>query len=309
MSGPLSATGAVIGLLLGLGTALIAWRVGARRPRLIDRVEPHLREPATASALLATRSTPFPRLERIIAPVLADAGRLFERLGSRSGSVERRLVRAGLEPNVEAFRIEQVIWSVVGLAGGLGLALLIGTTRGVRLVPLTAIVIVCTLAGALGRDQLLTRTVRERERVMAAEFPTIAELLALAISAGESPLAALERLATTTSGTLSAELDRTLADVRSGLGVAEALERMAGRTDLPAIARFTDGLATAIERGTPLAEVLRSHAADARVAGHRELMEAAGRKEIAMMVPVVFLILPITVLFALFPGLSVLSLG
>jgi tight adherence protein C len=32
------------------------------------------------------------------------------------------------------------------------------------------------------------------------------------------------------------------------------------------------------------------------------LLEAGGRKEIAMMVPVVFLVLPVTVLFALFPG-------
>ncbi len=309
MTGSLGATGAIAGLLFGLGTALVAWRVSARRPRLIDRIEPYLREPPRASALLAARAAPFPRLERIVTPVLADAGRLFERLGSRSGSIERRLVRAGREPNVEAFRIEQVVWAVIGLAAGLGLALVLGSTRGSGLVPLTALVLICAIAGALARDHALSRMVRLRERAMAAEFPTIAELLALAVSAGESPLAALERLATTTTGTLAGELDRTLADVRSGRGVAEALERMAGRTELPAIARFTDGVATAIERGTPLADVLRAHAADARVAGHRELMEEAGRKEIAMMAPVVFLILPITVLFALFPGLSVLTLG
>ena len=33
-------------------------------------------------------------------------------------------------------------------------------------------------------------------------------------------------------------------------------------------------------------------------------METAGRKEILMMVPVVFFILPTTIVFALFPGLS-----
>ena len=37
-------------------------------------------------------------------------------------------------------------------------------------------------------------------------------------------------------------------------------------------------------------------------------MEAGGKKEIAMMVPVVFLVLPVTVLFAVYPGLAVLSL-
>jgi tight adherence protein C len=35
-------------------------------------------------------------------------------------------------------------------------------------------------------------------------------------------------------------------------------------------------------------------------------MEAGGKKEIAMMVPVVFLVLPVTILFAVFPGFSFL---
>ena len=61
-----------------------------------------------------------------------------------------------------------------------------------------------------------------------------------------------------------------------------------------------------MQRGTPLAEVLRAQAQDVREEGRRALMEAGGRKEIAMMVPVVFLILPVTVLFAVFPGLHLL---
>jgi tight adherence protein C len=40
--------------------------------------------------------------------------------------------------------------------------------------------------------------------------------------------------------------------------------------------------------------------------GKRALLEAGGRKEISMMVPVVFMLLPVTVLFALFPALSTL---
>lgn len=38
-------------------------------------------------------------------------------------------------------------------------------------------------------------------------------------------------------------------------------------------------------------------------------MEAGGRKEVLMMIPVVFLILPVTVAFAVFPGLAVLRVG
>ena len=65
-------------------------------------------------------------------------------------------------------------------------------------------------------------------------------------------------------------------------------------------------MVVAIERGTPLADVLRAQAADVREVGKRALLEAGGRKEISMMAPVVFLILPVTVLFAVYPGLMTL---
>jgi tight adherence protein C len=68
-------------------------------------------------------------------------------------------------------------------------------------------------------------------------------------------------------------------------------------------------VATAVERGTPLADVLRAQAQDVREAGRRALMEEGGKKEIAMMVPVIFIILPITVIFAVFPGVATIRLG
>lgn len=78
---------------------------------------------------------------------------------------------------------------------------------------------------------------------------------------------------------------------------------MRDRTEIDALARFVDGMVVAVERGTPLAEVLRAQAVDARESGKRALLEAGGRREIAMMIPVVFLVLPVTVAFALYPGL------
>ena len=76
-----------------------------------------------------------------------------------------------------------------------------------------------------------------------------------------------------------------------------------------ALQRLSDALITAAERGTPLAALLRDQARDMREAARQELMETGGKKEIAMLVPVVFLILPVTIMFALFPGLAVLELG
>lgn len=304
-------TGAALGLAFGLGLVLILWRLSARRVRLIDRVSPYLRDRPATSRLLQSRPahTPFPTLERMLQPVLGDLVRAFDRLGSPASGVQRRLTRAGSTLSVEHFRVQQVIWAALGLAGGLALALVLATTRDAPLPALVLLVMLAGLAGAVAREQLLGHQANAREKRIVAEFPTVAELLALAVAAGESPVAALERVVRTTRGDLSAELQLTLADVRSGRTLTQALDRLAARTDLSSLARFTDGVATAVDRGTPLAEVLRAQAQDAREVGHRAMMEEGGRREIVMMVPVVFVILPISILFAIFPGLVVLRIG
>ena len=301
---------ALLGVGLGLtgGTgALVALTSTprSRRPTLDARLAPYLRDTPRPSRLLDTSTalTPFPTLERLLRPVMGDLVRAVDRWVGGLTSVRRRLEQLGSETTVEQFRAEQVVWGGFGLAAALGLALVTavggGTTNPVAMVASAGLL---TVLGVLGRDRWLTRQVRAREERMLQEFPTIAELLALAVTAGEGPVGALERVTRISQGELSRELGRALADARAGATLVQALEGVASRTTLPALARFVDGVAIAVERGTPLAEVLRAQAVDVREAGKRQLLESAGRKEIAMMVPVVFLVLPVTVLFALFPG-------
>ena len=136
---------------------------------------------------------------------------------------------------------------------------------------------------------------------------TVAELLALAVGAGEGAVGALDRVCRLSHGALSDELRRCLADARAGASLPVALHGLADRTGLMSLTRFVDGIVIAVERGTPLADVLRAQAQDVREEGRRLVMEAGGKKEIAMMVPVVFLVLPVTVLFAVYPGFSFLN--
>ena len=56
------------------------------------------------------------------------------------------------------------------------------------------------------------------------------------------------------------------------------------------------------ERGIPLADALRSLAFDLREQDKRDLIEIAGKKQIAMLVPVIALILPVAIVFAFYPG-------
>jgi len=283
-----------------------------RRARLDDRLAPYLRDATRPSRLLASDRalTPFPTLERLLGPVLRDAARRIDVVVGGTASVRRRLDQEGRGTTVEQFRAEQVVYAVAGLAVGLALAGLFAW-RGSTANPLAFLVIalVLSLAGVLTRDRMLTSRVARREAAMLEEFPTLAEMLALAVTAGEGPVGALERVTALSHGELSRELGRALADAHAGASLVSALEAMATRTSLPALSRFVDGMAVAVERGTPLAEVLRAQASDVREAGRRQLLEAGGRKEIAMLVPVVFLVLPVTVVFALFPGFYSLRLA
>ena len=137
--------------------------------------------------------------------------------------------------------------------------------------------------------------------------PDCAELLALAVAAGESIPAAIERVAGCAGGPLGAELSLTAGHIRNGTPSVRALSDLVERTESPALTRLSRTLTTAIERGSPLASVLHDQARDQRERSLAALMEEGGRREIAMLLPVVFLILPVTVMFALYPGLIALD--
>lgn len=303
--------GAAMGLLLLAGASLVVAGLPVhRRPTLDQRLEPYLRDTPRPSRLLAKAAPargPF-GFGELAAPYIARLGAAVERLLGGAPSVVRRQLRAGQSPDVERFRAEQVLWGaaggIVGLVGG---GLLAVSKQQVSVPLLVMMTFLGVGVGVIARDNALSSTAKRREQRMLAEFPTVAELLALAVSAGEGATGALERVCRLSNGELSDELRRCLADARAGANLPTALQGLAERTGLMSLARFVDGIVIAVERGTPLADVLRAQAQDVREDGRRTLMEQGGKKEIVMMIPVVFLILPVTVLFAIYPGVSFLS--
>ncbi len=293
---------------LVVGGALVtSWTI-ARRVSLVDRVAPGLRSRDVASWNVPTGQHWTPAVERILAPVVRDATRVIERWGATAVDVRGRLDRAGSALSVEQYRAQQVIAGLVALGVALTVSIGLVAWRGSHPVVVLVMVLAAVVAGIAVRDAALSAAIRRRQAALAAQLPTVAELLALSVAAGEGARGALERVARTVSGALADEMRRTLAEVRAGEPLARALQRLADRTGTPAVRRFADGVATAIELGTPLAEILRAQARDARESGRQELMEQGGRREIAMLVPVVFLILPITIVFALYPGLVAIDL-
>lgn len=283
-----------------------------RATTFAERIEPQLKSQNIESRLLRSGEqtlTPFGPLERILRPVIHDGLATLGKLSPSPGATVRRLAQAGMRKSAIDFRAEQLLWAAAGFALSLGLTV-VGAAAG-RLSPLFAalVVIGSALAGFVLRDYWLGVQVRRREAKMMAEFPSLAELMALAVSAGESATGALDRVCRSANGELAGEFSKILAETRAGKPLVLALQEFSSRTDLAPLVRFVDGIIVAVERGTPLADVLRAQAQDVRDTAKRDLMEAAGKKEIAMMVPLVFGVLPLTVVFAVFPGIAAISLG
>ncbi len=310
---PVVALAALAGFLFGVGLWLVVVRLPAMRPvTLTQRIAPQLRAVDVRSRLLTGTPadlTPFGPLERILRPLLADAVAWSHRFNPAAATLARRLAQAGRGQTTADFRAQQLLWAAGGLAGSTLVMVLMAASGSANLPLAVVLVLGCAVLGFVGRDYLLSVDIRRREARMLAEFPSLAELMALAVSAGESTTGALERICRTARGELAGEFGLVLAATRAGTPLVDALQEFSKRTRLAPLARFVDGITVAVQRGTPLADVLRAQAQDDRDLAKRDLMESAGKKEIAMMVPLVFGVLPLTVLFAVYPGIALITIG
>lgn len=279
-----SPAGAVVGLALASGLLLLAsFAQSLRPPGTLERIGPFL-------GLSARRSPASVVLEQVLRP------RRRER-----HTVGLRLARSGFAGSIGEYRLEQAMWSASGVGVGALIAMVLAGPRPVGVLALGSL---GGLLGVLARDWWLARRARVRRERVEAQLPAIAELLAFAVSAGDTPFAALTRAVATTDGELAREVQLAVTDMQMGRSLEAALRGLADRVGSADVDRFVDGLVLAIERGTPVAETLRAQAADARASSRQRLMEVAGRKDVLMLMPVVFLVLPTVIAVALLPGLQ-----
>lgn len=306
-------TDAAMALLLGGLLAAGMLCILAAAPRwgaasLTVRIAPYVRD-AVDDAALPTGILP----RAGVLPLHGGNGwdrlkRMFARGLGGSDALALRLAQAGIDDTPASFRARQLGWAVTGFGTGCVLVVILALT-GRMTPPVAVLPVLVGGAGAVAVDLMLTARVKARLSRLSDELPTTLEFLALCLSAGEGFLDALRRVASIGSGELTHELRQVVLAVGTGSPLADALSEMSARLRLPGLSRAVDQVIAALEHGAPLAGVLHSQAADAREDAKRVLIEQAGRREIYMMLPLVFLILPLSVLFAVFPGLFILRLG
>ncbi|WP_237221361.1 type II secretion system F family protein [Rothia nasimurium] len=306
-------------LLLGLLCAAGAWLVitsitSHRQQDFSDRIAPQLRGSELRKSRFNHQYENLPEglyggATALVTPMIQWALKIVNRANFDTVALEKRLQNLGTGLTVSEYRIQQIIWALLALLVSSILVSLGAVSGRVSIAPGLMLILLATVAGFIGRDYWLGQQIKKREQAMLEEFPALAELMALSVAAGETGLGSLERVVRCSNGELAKEFTKILAMTRSGETLVASLQTFSQRTTVAALSRFVDGLIVAIERGTPLADVLRAQAQDVRDNAKRDLMETAGKKEIGMMAPVVFMILPLTVVFALFPGVSLLNLN
>lgn len=304
-----------IAILLGSALGMGLWAMLACLPRwavtpLTMRIAPYLRDVTEPRGITIRMGFTDP-VTALVHGVDGGVRRVRDRAITLLGSAEAtqiRLSRAGIDISVETYRGRQLGFAIA--AGGVGAVIaLIAVSVGRPAALSWLLPIALAVAGFIGADRWVAwRAAKRRDRIR-DELPTVLEFLALCLSAGEGIGDAIRRTGGVGSGELARELKRVSFEVSTGSSLTDALAACAERLDVSAVRRAVDHLSAAIERGSPLASVLRDQASDARGDQHRALLERAGKKEIAMLFPLVFLILPLSVLIAVFPGIQLIRLG
>jgi tight adherence protein C len=139
------------------------------------------------------------------------------------------------------------------------------------------------------------------------EIPDFASLLWFAVSAGESLESALSLAVSRSTGYVSGEFERVLRNVEHGAVMQVELQELASQAKSEHVRELATKLAVALNNGSALGDLMGDFVQSSTSALRAELLIIAGRNETKMMIPMVFIILPITVMFALFPSLALIQ--
>lgn len=160
---------------------------------------------------------------------------------------------------------------------------------------------------ALRWVSLQQRFAKKSFREQAMQFPTVVQMLSLLLANGLPLAVAIGWLAPRLSGFWAEQFGAISKRVELGADILEELQQLAELIPLIEVSEFVEKLTVALERGVPISEQLASLARSLQAAMIRDLTKRAGVNETKMLIPTVFLILPVTVLFAVFPSLLVLQ--
>lgn len=244
--------------------------------------------PATATVrerVLATSP-----VERLLGPFAERFAQLARSCTptSRLEALNQRLVRAG---NPRGTDLAGVLAAKTGFGlfgAALGILRLVGkpSVGNLALAAFFAI-------GAFYVPDALLGISRDRRvgEVRSSAADTI-DQLTIMVEAGLGLEAAMARSAASAAGPFSAEISRTLQDIRAGVPRNRALRDMAERVDIPEITQLVSAILQAEKHGVPIATTLRIQASEIRLKRQQYAEEKAMKLQVKIIFPTMLCIMP-----------------
>ena len=294
-------TAILSGLVFWTGATLVlSQRRWFARRTLVERLRPYepggLATSGNGPGLLSVES-----FSEVIAPLARTLGERIARLVGINEDLAVRLERVHSPFDQTDFRVRQLGWSVVGLAGGV---LAAAAIRPPALVGLLFVAGGPVLAFLLVEQQLASESDRRKRRLF-LELPVVSEQLGMLLSAGFSLGSALNRLATRGQGASGQDLRRVVARIRHGVGEVDALREWAAIADLDALSRLVAVLSLNREAGD-LGRLIAEEARSIRREVQRELIEQIERRSQQVWIPVTVAALVPGAIFIAIPFLQAL---
>ena len=148
----------------------------------------------------------------------------------------------------------------------------------------------------------ITRTEVKQSEIN-EELVSILQMLSIMVSAGESPMSAMKYVSNRSEGILPSLIKQSFRKYEDGRTLTQTLDFIATATGSSQVRRLTNSIQIAIHRGTPILEVLNNQVLALNKQINFNLMKLSGKSEITLLIPVVFLILPVSISFAIWPSI------
>jgi len=165
-------------------------------------------------------------------------------------------------------------------------------------------------------DRLKPRTLLTNKKTRTAKFqvletlmevPDFASLLWFAICAGESLENSLRIAVSRSSGYVSSQFSQVIQNVDLGALLQIELQNLGAESRSDQVRELATKLSVALGNGTAMADLLADYIQSASAELRTSLLDKAAKNETKMMIPLVFVILPVTVMFSVYPSLALIQ--
>jgi tight adherence protein C len=271
---------------------IVTWGVLSQATPERRRLERTTQVVSTTGVLLETQAlTPEPT------KFVKQMNTIVPRSKKERGVLERRMVRAGLQPTavpIAIYSLAQVVMPTMlaiapFLVWPLGTAWLVGLIAGT--------------VGVLVPSVILDRLIVRRQKVIRQGLPDALDLLIVCLEAGSAMDQAILKVSDELGlayPALADELRLVVTETRAGKSRIEAFRGLASRTGVEDVRALVAMLVQTDRFGTSVAQALRTHAEVSRTKRRQEAEERAAKIGVKMVFPLVF---------CLFPAFFVVTLG